>query len=122
MTYVEGFVVPVYPGRRDDYRAWCRKIGALFVEHGALQVVEAYGDTQVPEGKQTDFWRAVAGDRAAGEGIVFAWVIWPSKAAHEAGIAAAMADKRAKPPADMPFDTSRMIFGGFDLLYDSSQD
>jgi uncharacterized protein YbaA (DUF1428 family) len=120
MTYVEGLVAPVLAGRREDYLAMARRIGDLFVEHGALQVVETYGDVDLPEGKRTDMWRAVAADKAGGEGIVFSWMIWPSKAARDAGWEKAMADPRMAPEPDMPFDPKRMIFGGFDLLYDSN--
>jgi uncharacterized protein YbaA (DUF1428 family) len=31
---------------------------------------------------------------------------------------AVMEDERMKPPADMPFDGKRMIFGGFETIVD----
>jgi uncharacterized protein YbaA (DUF1428 family) len=37
-----------------------------------------------------------------------------------AGMGAVMADERMKtPPADMPFDGARMIYGGFALVLDA---
>lgn len=121
MTYVDGMIAPVFPGRKEDYLAFARETAQLFLDHGALQIVETYGDADVHEGKRTDLWRAVAADRAAGEGIVFSWIVWPSKEARDAGWAAIEKDGRMTRPADMPFDAGRMIYGGFDLLFDSRQ-
>ena len=68
-------------------------------------------------GKVTDFHRAVAAEE--GEGIIFSWIVWPSKAARDAGNAKIMADPRMQPSPDMPFDMKRLIFGGFEVLLDT---
>jgi uncharacterized protein YbaA (DUF1428 family) len=120
MTYIDGFLAPVFPGRREDYAKMATDAAQIFIEHGALQVVEAFGE-DVPEGKLTDMWRAVDGKKADGEVVVFSWIVWPSKEARNAGWEKAMADERMKPPADNPFDGKRMIYGGFDLLVDTNQ-
>ena len=117
MAYIDGFVVPVFPDRRDAYTKMATEGSAIFLEHGALQVVEALAD-DVPHGKVTDFHRAVAA--AGDETIAFSWIVWPSKAARNAGMARVMADERMKPQADMPFDMKRMIFGGFDIILDTN--
>src|SRR4051812_36791923 len=109
MTYIDGFVAPVLPGRRDDFIATARETSALFLEHGALEVVEGYGD-DVPRGRQTDLWRAV--DAQDGEDVAFSWIVWPSKAARDAGWAKLMDDPRMNRATDMAFDAKRMIFGG----------
>ena len=75
---------------------------------GALQVVECWGD-DIPEGKLTSMPMAV--QCQADETVVFSWVVWPSKTARDAGLAAIMADPRT--PQDMPFDGKRLIHGGF---------
>lgn len=118
MAYVDGFVAPIKPGRKEAYRAMCTAAAAIFIEHGATRVVECWGDN-VPEGKTTDLWRAVQADKAAGEGLVFSWIVWPDKAARDAGWEKAMADARMKPSDDMPFDGKRIIFGGFDVMLDT---
>lgn len=118
MTYIDGFVAPVFPGRGDDYARMARESAAIFLEHGALQVVETVGD-DVHEGKVTDLWRAVQADKAAGETVVFSWILWPSKEARDAGWAKAMADERMTPPADSSFDMKRMIYGGFNVILDT---
>jgi uncharacterized protein YbaA (DUF1428 family) len=119
MTYVDGFLAPVHSGRRADYEKMATEMSSIFLDHGALQVVEAYGD-DLPEGKQTDMWKAVAGHREAGEGVVFSWIVWPSKEARDEGWKACMADARMKPPADNPMDGKRMIYGGFRTIVDTN--
>ena len=72
MAYIDGFVIPVPPGKREAYREMAAEAGKLFLEHGAQRVVECWGD-DVPHGKVTDFYRAV--DAQEGEGLVFSWLV-----------------------------------------------
>ena len=69
----------------------------------------------VPHGKQTDFYRAVAARED--ETVVFSWVEWPSKAVRDDAMGKMMQDPRMDPAnplhQTMPFDGARMIFGGF---------
>jgi len=118
MAYIDGFVAPVLPGKRDGYVAIARQAAKIFLEHGATQVVEALSD-DVPHGKVTDFYRAVAAKDD--ETINFSWIVWPSKATRDAGMAKVMADERMKPGAmEMPFDMQRIIFGGFEVVLDTN--
>lgn len=111
-SYVQGFTIPVPKGKREDYRKMAEDVWDLFKEFGALRVVEAWGD-DVPEGKQTDFLRAVKAE--PGENVVFSFMEWPSREVCDAAQEKMMKDERMKPPAgaEMPFDMQRMIFGGF---------
>jgi uncharacterized protein YbaA (DUF1428 family) len=116
-AYVDGFILPVPEGNRDAYREMASKASAIFLEHGALRVVEALGD-DVPEGKITDYRRAV--NQADGEEIVYSWIEWRDKATRVAGWEKVMADERMKPDHDkMPFDGQRMFWGGFEVIVDS---
>lgn len=119
MAYIEGFVVPVPADSKEAYLEHCGRAAALLKSCGALRVVECWG-VDVPDGKVTDFRRAVAAE--ANETIVFAWIVWPSKAARDAGIEKAVADPSMRPGAQvLPFDAKRMIFGGFDLIFDTEE-
>jgi uncharacterized protein YbaA (DUF1428 family) len=116
MAYVDGFVLAVPDANRDAYGDFARTVFPMFRDHGVTRYVGCWGDN-VSRGETTDFYRAV--HAAEGESIVFAWCEWPDKAARDAGMAAIIADERmATPPADMPFDGKRMIFGGFAPILD----
>ena len=111
MTYVDGFVIAVPDDRRQEFVDHALKADAVFLEHGATRVLECWGET-VPDGTVTDFRRAV--QAAEGETVVFSWIEWPDKAARDAGMETAMADPRLQPETNpMPFDGTRMIYGGF---------
>lgn len=113
MPYVDGFVVPVPTANREAYRRHAERIDPVFKAHGALAVVECWGD-DVPEGKLTSFPLAV--QRQADETVVFSWITWPSRAARDEGWKNVMADPRMHSDSDPPFDGKRMIYGGFETL------
>ena len=114
--YVDGYLVPVPEDKRDAYRQVAEEAAAVFLDHGATRVVEAWGD-DVPDGKVTDFKGAVLAE--PGEKVVFSWVEWPSKEARAAGWEKVMADERLKrEDRQMPFDGKRMIYGGFAPILD----
>jgi len=114
MDYVDGFVAAVPTANREAFRAHAAAAAKVFKEHGALKVVECWGD-DVPDGKLTSFPMAVK--RAPDETVVFSWIQWPSRAVRDEGMAKVMADPRLKPDVNpMPFDGKRMIFGGFAMI------
>jgi uncharacterized protein YbaA (DUF1428 family) len=118
--YADGFVLPVPEGNKEAYRAMASKAAALFEEYGASRVVEAWGK-DVPEGKVTDFRRAVKAEE--GENIVFSWIEWPSKQVRDEAWPKLMADERMKPDfANMPFDGKRMFWGGFETIVDTGRE
>lgn len=108
--YVAGFVIPVPEENKEAYRAWAEESAALFREYGCVEIVEAWEDN-VPDGKQTDFRRAVAAK--PGEKIVFSWQIWPDKETLARVEAEMSKDKRFEIPGGIPFDAKRLILGYF---------
>lgn len=113
--YIDGFVLPVPAGKKDAYRELSARMATIFREYGATRVVEAWGD-DVPDGKVTDFRRAVQAE--PGENVVFAWIAYPSKAVRDEANRKMRADPRMAAMGDMPLDGRRMIFGGFEVLLD----
>ncbi|MFC3693907.1 DUF1428 domain-containing protein [Chenggangzhangella methanolivorans] len=116
MAYVQGFVIPAAAGRKDDYREMAEQAAEMFKEYGALRIVECWG-VDVQPGETADFRRAVRAKD--GEEIVFSFIVWPDKATCDAAAAKMEADERMTPPEDAPFSMDRMIFGGFEPLFDS---
>jgi len=111
--YVQGFIVPVPEAKRDDYRKMAEDAWTMFKGYGATSVVEAWGD-DVPEGKHTDFYRAVKAE--PGEKIVFSYMTWPSREVCDAAAEKMQNDPEMKMPEgmEMPFDGKRMVYGGFE--------
>lgn len=112
MSYVDGFLAAVPAKNRADYIRFAQEAGKIFKEHGALSVVDCWGD-DVPEGKVTSMSMAVK--REDDEVVAFGWVTWPSKEARNTGMAKVMEDPRMR-GSQMPFDGQRMIFGGFETI------
>lgn len=114
MAYVDGFVAAVPANGREAFLAHAREMDGYFKKMGATRVVECWGD-DVPEGKVTDFRRAVKAE--ANETVVFSWVEWPSKEVRNKAMEAMRTDTSMQ-NAEMPFDGKRMIFGGFEMIYE----
>lgn len=110
--YIDGTVMAVPAGQRAAFTEASQKMAELFREHGAVTVVDCWGD-EVPEGKVNDFHGAVL--RKPDEAVVFSWIGWTDKAARDAAWEAIMADPRMEQhsPKSVGADMGRMIFGGF---------
>ncbi len=116
MTYVDGVVLAVPTADREKFRDYAERTAKMFVEHGALKVVDCWGD-EVPDGQLTSFPMAV--QRKDDETVVFSWVVWPSREVRKAAWEKVMQDPRMNPATNpMPFDGKRMIFGGFETIVD----
>ena len=117
MTYISGFLLAVPTANKDAYLNLCRKMGPIFKKNGALRCVENWG-VDTPDGKVTSF--PMAAKAQEGETIVFSWIEWPSKEVADAGVKNAMEDPAlaGDDAANMPFDGMRMMWGGFETIYD----
>jgi uncharacterized protein YbaA (DUF1428 family) len=112
MSYIDGLVTAVPTKNKKIYMKHAKKVAKIFKDYGALKVVECWGD-DVPAGKLTSFPLAVKCKKD--ETVVFSWIEWPSKAARNKGMKKFMSDPLMM-DMDMPFDGSRMIFGGFTMV------
>ncbi len=114
--YVDGFVLPVPKRNLDAYRRTARKAGKIWREHGALEYRECVAD-DVKRGEVTSFPESVKLKR--GEAVVFAWIVFRSRAHRDRVNAKVMKDPRLAEemdPKTMPFDAMRMFWGGFKVL------
>jgi uncharacterized protein YbaA (DUF1428 family) len=119
MSYVDGFVLPVPKKNLDAYRRMSQKAGKVWREHGAIQYVEAAGDDlEVKFG--VSFTKTFK--LKPGETVVFAWIVFKSRAHRDKVNAKVMQDPRLAKMMDgkpMPFDVKRMVYGGFKFLVDA---
>lgn len=116
MSYVEGFVLAVSSDKKQEFIETATGVDAIFLEYGALRVMECWGD-DVPRGELTDFYKAVKAKDD--ETVVFSWIIWPDKDTKTSAMEEMMKDPRfAAGENPMPFDGRRMIFGGFQPVID----
>jgi uncharacterized protein YbaA (DUF1428 family) len=114
MTYFEGFILPVPQANRDAFARHANDVAAALREVGVRRQVESW-ENDVPEGKVTDFRKAVAAN--ADEKVVFAWFEYPDRQARDAANQAMMSSSRLMAlSSDVPFDGKRMILGGFEAI------
>lgn len=119
--YVAVAALSVPEANKDAYREAAEFMANWSMDHGALEVMEAW-EMEVPDGKTTDFRKAVAAPE--GEKIVTGWVIWPDKATFDKANEAMMKGEGFEDHemGEMPFDGSRLIFGGFEPLVTKGRD
>ena len=113
MPFLDITVIPVATADKAAWLEHSRKTTLIFKEHGALSVTECWGE-DVPDGKITDFKRAVA--LKDGETVAVGWITWPDRAARDAGWGRMMQDERMMNGAEPPWDGKRMIFAGFEVV------
>ena len=113
--YVDGFVIPVPKKNLAAYRKMANGGRKIWMKHGALQYFECVGDDlETPMGG-LPFPRGIRTKK--GETIVFAFIIYKSKAHRDAVNAKVMKDpSMASMASKMPFDMKRFLFGGFKAI------
>lgn len=118
MGYVQGYVAPVPKSNRKAFAEMCETMREVAIDSGALHAADGWSE-DIENGKVTDFKRAVKAED--GEAVAFGFVEWPSKESYEKGSAAMREDDRMPPPgSDMPLDGKRLIYGGFEVMMDTS--
>ncbi len=117
--YIDGFVLPLPKSNLESYRAMSAQAAAIWREYGALSYTEAVGEDldikdQVP-------FPQLAGAKPD-ETVVFAWIVYESRAHRDEVNAKVMADPRVQAmcdPANPPFDFHRMAYGGFQTIVEA---
>ncbi|MEO6708154.1 MAG: DUF1428 domain-containing protein [Planctomycetota bacterium] len=118
MTYVDGFLLPLKKKNVKVYRSMAAKAGKLWIKHGALQFLENAGDDlDVKMG--LSFAPAVKAKKD--ETVVFSFIVYKSRAHRDKVNAKVMADPAmpAMMKGPMPFDVSRMFYGGFKTIVEA---
>jgi len=117
VPYVDGYLVPVPKKNLSAYRRMSQSVGKIFREHGALEYRECAGDDLDIKGL-VSFPRRIK--LKPGETLVFAWIVFKSRAHRDSVNAKVMKDPglAKMKPQSMPFDHKRMVYGGFKVLVD----
>jgi len=115
MTYVDGYILPLPKKNLPAYRRMAQLGCKIWRENGALEYRECVGDDLSPA-FGLPFTGSVKVKR--GETVVFAFVVFKSRAHRDRVNAKVMKDKRMASMASkpMPFDCTRMVYGGFKVL------
>ena len=74
----------------------------------------------VPTNRKEEYIQhaAKAAECSVDETVVFSWVLWPSREARDRGMELIENDARMNEDP-MPFDGSRLIYGGFQMVLDA---
>jgi uncharacterized protein YbaA (DUF1428 family) len=116
MKYVDGFVISLPKKNVAAYQRIAKQACKVWLDHGALDYRECVGDDlNVPFG--VPFPKLAKAKK--GETVVFAYIVYKSRAHRDQVNKKVMADPRLTQmcdPKNMPFDCKRMTFGGFKTL------
>ena len=116
MAYIDGFLIPVPKKNAAKYKKMSTQAGKVWMDHGALEFHECVAD-DVMYGKYTSFPQGVKLKK--GEQVWFSWIVYKSRKDRDRVNAKAMKDPRLVcDPKAMPFDSKRMVFGGFKMVVD----
>lgn len=118
MAYVSGFLLAVPTANKAAYKKMAEAAWEVFRDHGCLALRENWG-VDVADGKVTSFPMAV--QKKDDETVVFSWMEWPDKPTCDRAWKAMMEDPRMKEMRGMPFDGTRMMWGGFEPLVSLGQ-
>lgn len=118
MAYVDGFVIPIQKKNVDAYKKLARKASKLWREHGALEYRECVGD-DLDAHCGPGFPKQVK--LKPGETVVFAWIVFKSRAHRDKVNKKVLADERIAKlcPETYPFDVNRMVYGGFKVIVEA---
>lgn len=112
MNYVDGYVLPMPTKSVAAYRRIAQKAAKVWLKHGALAYHECVGDDLNIKG--VIGFPKLAGAKK-GETVIFAWVVFKSRAHRDKVNAKVMKDPLMANmgPMDVPFDPARMAYSGF---------
>jgi uncharacterized protein YbaA (DUF1428 family) len=111
--YVDGYIIPIKKTNLKSYKKMAVKGCKLWMEHGALDYYECVGDDlNVKWGLTFPKMCKIKKD----ETIVFAYIVYKSKAHRNQVNAKVMKDPRMKMDFKMPFDMKRFSTGGFKTM------
>ncbi len=115
--YVDGFVIPIKKKNVSKYKKMAALGCKVWMDHGALDYYECVGeDLKMPYGIPFGKFCKLKAD----ETVVFAYIVYKSKAHRNQVNKAVHKDPRMNPENiknfEMPIDMKRFTMGGFKVL------
>jgi alkaline phosphatase len=117
MTYVDGFVLVVPKKKLAKYKKMAELGKKIWLKHGAIDYKECVGDDlKAKKGMGISFLKMAKAK--PGETIVFAYIVYKSKAQRDSINKKVMSDPAMQEMdmTDVPFDMKRFSMGGFRTL------
>ena len=117
MAYVDGFVIPIKKKNLKAYQKMASEGGKMWMKYGALQYFECVGDDLYPDTqgmKMIPFPKLTKMKKD--ETVLFSFIIYKSRAHRDAVNKKVMGSMNPDDYKEMPFDTKRMTFGGFESI------
>lgn len=116
--YADGFVIPVPKKSLPAYIAMAKKASKVWLDHGALEYFECVGEDLKPAFGMP--FPKQLGTKPS-ETVVFSWIVYKSRKHRDQVNAKVMKDPRLAEmdPNEMPFDTKRMLYGGFTVAVEA---
>ena len=118
MRYVDGFVLPIPKKKLAAYFKLAKMASKIWLDHGAIDYRECAGDDLDVHCGVT-FPQQMA--LKPGETVVFAWIVYKSRAHRDRVNKKVMSDPRTArmmeyTNKEKPFDMTRMGYGGFKVI------
>lgn len=120
--YVDGYVLAIPKKNLDTYRKMAQMGAKLWLKHGALDYKECVGEDLNPKmgNMKLPLPFPKLTKMKANETIIFAYIVFRSRAHRDAVNKKVMNDPAMDKPEwrdmPMPFDMKRMSFGGFEVI------
>jgi uncharacterized protein YbaA (DUF1428 family) len=117
--YVDGYVLPVPKKNLAAYKKMAAQAGKIWIKHGALQYIECAADDLESAAGWGGRSFAKMADAKPDETVIFAYVVYKSRAHRDKVNAKVMKDPVMNDPKNkdkdkvMPFDMKSMAYGGF---------
>jgi uncharacterized protein YbaA (DUF1428 family) len=119
--YIDGFVLVVPKGKEADYEKMAKMGRDAWMKHGALQYFECRGDDlkQQEMGDQKSRAFVEMTGATSDENVWFSFIVFNSKEHRDEVNKKVMAEMseifKDQPDFEMPVETKRMAYGGFEV-------
>jgi uncharacterized protein YbaA (DUF1428 family) len=118
VTYVDGFVIAIPKKNVASYKRMAKMGCKAWMENGALHYFECLGDDLKAQFGMQGFPKMTK--LKPSETVIFAFIIYKSKAHRDKVNAAVMKEfSKKKMPKSMPFKIDRVAMGGFKTMVSS---